>query len=400
MVRRFLLLAAVAGLAHALPADAQYDSYQARYGAVVEVSIDNLLQMPESYVGKAVRTHGELEMLPAIGERRFSLRGTFGGRVLLFPMQEVASEFETQANRWLGKDVEVTGLVASGSSPSTGQAMVYIQFWGFLGPPDERAAASGPVTPATLEDLLTKPGKLDGKLVAVRGQFRGQNLFGDLPASSRKRSADWVIKDDVFAAWVTGRKPKGPGWVFDAEMKRDTGKWLEVTGRVSTARGVVTIEATSIVISKPPSATAAAQAPPPPPPPPRAKKPPVVVFSLPLDGERDVQPTTVFQVQFSKDLDEASLKDRVVLRYAGRAQPGDRELDSVKVVYDEGLRTLKIDPGNLLRPGRIVEVLLLPGILDIDGLALVARPGYNPAAGAADVLRFQIAAPGLFGVSR
>jgi hypothetical protein len=254
--------------------------------------------------------------------------------------------------------------------------------------------------PATLEDLLTKPGKLDGKLVAVRGQFRGQNLFGDLPASSRKRSADWVIKDDVFAAWVTGRKPKGPGWVFDGDMKRDTGKWLEVTGRVSTARGVVTIEATSVVISKPPSATAAAQAPPPPPPPPRAKKPPVVVFSLPLDGERDVQPTTVFQVQFSKDLDEASLKDRVVLRYAGRAQPGDRELDSVKVAYDEGLRTLKIDPGNLLRPGRIVEVLLLPGILDIDGLALVARPGFNPGAGAADVLRFQIAAPGLFGVSR
>ena len=56
---------------------------------------------------------------------------------------------------------------------------------------------------------MTKPGKLDGKMVAVRGQFRGQNLFGDLPAASRKRGADWVIKEDLFAAWVTGPQAEG-----------------------------------------------------------------------------------------------------------------------------------------------------------------------------------------------
>ena len=53
-------------------------------------------------------------------------------------------------------------------------------------------------------------------MVTVRGQFRGENLFGDLPSASRRRSADWVIKDDVFAVWVTGKKPKGPGWSLDA----------------------------------------------------------------------------------------------------------------------------------------------------------------------------------------
>ena len=151
---------------------------------------------------------------------------------------------------------------------------------------------------------MTKPGKLDGKAVRVRGQFRGQNLFGDLPSASRRRSADWVIKDDMFAVWVTGKKPKGSGWMFDAGLKRDTGKWLQVIGRVRTVRDVVTIEASEVTLSKPPTPTA--QAAPPSPPPPRPKKPPVVVFSLPLDGERDVPPNTVFKVQFSKDMEESS----------------------------------------------------------------------------------------------
>ena len=57
---------------------------------------------------------------------------------------------------------------------------------------------------------------------------------------------------------------------------------------------------------------------------------------------------------------------------------------------------LKIDPGDLLRPGRVVEILLLPGIVDLDGQPLQTRPGRNPG-GAIDVLRFQIAPTGLVG---
>ena len=121
-----------------------------------------------------------------------------------------------------------------------------------------------------------------------------------------------------------------------------------------------------------------------------------MAFSLPLDGEREVPRDTVFQLQFSHDMDEASLKDHVLLRYAGRTQPGDNALDAVRVSYDGGLRTLRIDPGDLLRPGRIVEVLLLPGILDLDGAPLETRPGVKPGA-AADVLRFQVLSPGLAG---
>jgi hypothetical protein len=378
----------------AAPSPLRAQDYQGQYGSTVEVSLDDLLQMPESYVNKAVRTRGELEMLPSVRGQRYTLRSTFGRRVVLMPDSQAASEFELRAPRWMGREVEVTGLFGTGTDPNTGQPMSYILVWGFLGPPDEKAL-HGRSTEVTLEDLVTKPGKLDGKLVTVKGQFRGRNLFGDLPASSQKHSSDWVIKEDLFAAWVSGRKPRGAGWVFDAGLKRDTGKWLQVTGLVTTEKGVVTIEATAVTLTKEPGpALQAAQPPPPPPPPP--KKPPVVVFSLPLDGEREVPVNTVFQVQFSKDMDEASFKNRVVLRYAGRPQPGDRDLDAVKVTYDLGLRTLKIDPGDLLRPGRVVEILLLPGIVDLDGTALVARPGLNPG-GAADVLRFQTAPPALLG---
>jgi len=120
------------------------------------------------------------------------------------------------------------------------------------------------------------------------------------------------------------------------------------------------------------------------------------VFSLPLDGEREVAPDTVFQVQFSKDMEEESFRGRVALRYAGRPQPGDNSLDAMRVAYDGGLRTLKVDPGDLLRPGRVVELLLLPGIVDLEGQALETRPGRSAGA-ATDVLRFLVATGSLLG---
>jgi hypothetical protein len=387
-----LALPLLAGLA--APAAAQVSDYEMRYGQVVQVSLDDLLSMPESYVDRAVRTQGELEMEPSTDRVLYSLRGTFGGRLYLYPTAEAGYDWEQNARQWMGKEVEVTGAVGMGSSATTGQHVVYLLLWGYLGPPDEKRARSASAE-VTLEDLVMKPAQHDGKTVTVKGQFRGKNLFGDLPSASRQRSSDWVLKEDLFAVWVSGKKAKGAGWTLDPDLKRDTGKWLQVTGRVRVDQGVVTLQATDVVLSKPPSRGAQSLAPAqaPPPPPPRPTKPPVVVFSLPLDGERDVPPDSVFLVQFSNDMDEQSFKDHVVFRYAGRPQPGDNALDAKRVSYDLGRKTLKVDPGDLLRPGRVVELLLLPGIVDLDGLPLETRPGKNPG-NAADVLRFQVAAAG------
>jgi hypothetical protein len=378
-------------------AAAQMNEYEARYGPTIEVSVDSLLDMPEQYEGRAVRTRGPFEMILTGRSYQYGLRGTFRGYLYIYPRNEIAAMYEDEARRWVGREVEVMGSIGRGQDQN-GQPIVFISIWGYLGPPEDKPVKRPTGADTSLEDLVTKPERYDGKTVTVRGQFRGENLYGDLPSSSRARSSDWVIKDDVFAAWVTGKKPKGSGWSLDASLKRDTGKWLQVMGRVRVSRGVVTLEAidVSLVKAPEPRATAEAAPEPTPPPPPRPRRPPMVAFSLPLDGEREVAPDTVFQVQFSRDIDEASLKGRVLFRYAGRTQPGDNALDAVRFSYDGGLRTLRIDPGDLLRPGRVVEIVLLPGIVDLEGAALETRPGIRPGT-AADVLRFQVVSAGLAG---
>jgi hypothetical protein len=187
-----------------------------------------------------------------------------------------------------------------------------------------------------------------------------------------------VIKDDAFAIWVSGKKAKGPGWELDASLKRDTGKWMEVVGRVETRNGITYLRATSVALASAPSAAAKVEAPPPPPE--RPKVPPVVVFALPLDGEQEVPTDSRFVVQFSKDMDETTFAGRILLRYAGPVRAGDRAFDGVQLIYDPGRRALTVDPRDILRPGRQVELLLLPGILDTDGMPLTPRPGHPSEA--------------------
>jgi hypothetical protein len=197
-----------------------------------------------------------------------------------------------------------------------------------------------------------------------------------------------VIKNGAFAIWISGRKPKGDGFSLDTGLKRDTGKWLEVVGRPVTRNGVTYLQAVRVSLGAPPSAGTQAQLPSPPPE--RPKLPPVVVFAIPLDGEAEVSPDARFRVQFSKDRDQASFDGRVLLRYAGPPRPGDRGFADVRLSYDEGRRALTVDPGDNLRPGRDVELLLLPGIADTDGLTLAPRNGGGAGEEAVDVLRYRV----------
>jgi len=370
----------------ALLAQEDYNEYEMRYGKTVAVPLETLINLPEPYQNRAVTTSGRLEMVAMTGSRLYAI-SCLQGRAILYPVNEIQGRWEDEAMRFLGREVEVSGVVGLGEDPERRNRTVLLQIWGWLGPPEERKGPPPKSAETTLEELVTRPGSRDGQTVRVAGQFRGANLYGDLPSASRRRSADWVIKSDLFAAWISGKKPRGDGFRLDPKLKRDTGKWIEVVGRVRTNGGIVYIDAESLKLTRPPSPKAVAKeverAPPPPP------EPPVIVFSLPLDGERDVPPNSVFKVQFSEDMDEKTFGGHVVLRYAGRPRPGDRPLDAVRMDYDPGRRALTVDPGDLLRPGREVELMFLPGILDLEGLALEARPGFDPG-GAADVLRFQV----------
>jgi hypothetical protein len=388
------LFAAAVLTAASTPARAQMmgggdvSRYDALYGTPVDVSVDDLVNESAAYVGRAVRTHGRLDMSMDVGQRGYTMRGLMQ-TIRIAPMRELASDWDQEALKMLGREIEITGVFVEGggSQAQTGGPIHGVQFWNFTGPPEKEPTGEIKSTQLTLEKLVGTPGKRDGQTIRVVGKFRGRNLYGDLPVSTQRTSADWVIKDDLYAVWVTGKKPKGQGWELDSSLKRDTGKWIEVIGKPETIRGVTYIKAIRILLTTPPSATADVK--PPPPPPEKPRKPPVVVFALPLDGDGEVAQDSRFVVQFSKDMDENTFAGHVLLRYSGPVLPGDRGFDGLKLTYDRGRRALTVDPGDVLRPRRQVELILLPGISDIDGMTLVPRTNAQ-RADTVDVLRYRV----------
>lgn len=398
---------ALLALAAAVPAAGQFGYGQyGMYGDPVDVVLEDLVRNDVAYQKKAVRTRGVLWDYGV--QRGYFMLKDSGAEALILAVPEIWDD----VRRMSGREVEVTGVVRQvphqqqyhpgcgpdskcedpilPALPSRIDDMrlpeVSITIWGVSDitamVKDEKVVA--PIV--TLEALVTTPGRRDGQMVRVVGKFRGRNLYGDLPSRSQRTRSDWVIKDEAFAVWVMGKKPRGKGFDLDASLKRDTGKWLAIVGRPITRGGITYIQAREVELSAAPSATADAQ--PPPPPPERPKVPPVVVFALPLDGDAEVAPDSRFVVQFNKDMDESTFNGRVLLRYAGPVLPGDHPLNLVKLTYDKGRRALTVDPGTLLAPGRQVELLLLPGIADLEGMTLTPRA--TPTDGAADILRFQV----------
>ncbi len=115
----------------------------------------------------------------------------------------------------------------------------------------------------------------------------------------------------------------------------------------------------------------------------------VIVFSLPLDGESDFDFSGRIVVQFNNDMDEESFKGRVGLRYAGPARPGDPGFESMRVSYNAGMKALVVDPGAPILRGRVLDLVLLTGIVDLDGQPLTRRDGKPPKGDIAEMLRFR-----------
>ena len=357
------------------------------YGPVLDVSLDALSFNPESYNNKAVRVKGRISILGISGES-FELSDA-GARVTIVPIRRGMNE--DQLTNLGGQMVEIVGLFTSSAGQSGGAGTVQgsigtIQFWRWAGPP-EKLAKNVKAAIVSLEQLVARAGKMDGQLVRVVGKFRGRNLFADLPARSMRTSEDWVIKDSLFAVWVTNKKPKGNGFELDPSIRRDSNRWIEVIGRPVTKNGVVIIDAAEVTLTQPP--TPKADAAPAPPPPERPKIPPAIVFSLPLDGESDFDFSGRIMVQFNNDMDEDSFKGRVGLRYEGPAFPGDPGFESMRVSYNPGSKALIVDPGAPILRGRVLDLVLLTGIVDIDGQPLVRRDGKPPQNDIAEMLRFK-----------
>jgi hypothetical protein len=219
-------------------------------------------------------------------------------------------------------------------------------------------ASSGTVTVRT---LALEPWRFVGKPVTVVGNFRGRNLFGDLPGAPNAGAHDFVIRATDGAVWVTGQRPRGRGFDLDVDRRIDSNRWLEVTGTVVLERGLVRIAATKLVAATAPSeapAVAEAAAPALP------AAPLEVVFFSPSDGEMDVSPTSTVRVQFSRGLTESTLAGRVEASYQGAAAGS---LVALKTTYDAANRAIEIRFNAPLEAFRTISVRLLDGIKAFDG---------------------------------
>jgi hypothetical protein len=221
-------------------------------------------------------------------------------------------------------------------------------------------ADSQPAPSPSIRAISIEPWRYDGQTVTVVGNFRGRNLYGDLPGAPGKSRYDFVLRGTEGAVWVTDLRPRGQGFDLDVNRRVDTDRWIEVTGTVVRDKGLVSLQANRVALAKAPQLEPVEEAAPPVP-----LLPVEVVFNTPTEGETDVAGTTPIRIQFSRGLDEASLEGRIRVTYLGQdpSAPGLQ----FKTSYDGANRAVQITSATPLEPYRTVRIELLEGIKGFDG---------------------------------
>jgi hypothetical protein len=254
----------------------------------------------------------------------------------------VTADFATLSQKVLNRDW-----------PAPGELLVVIV---------DTAVAAEPMNAPSVRHVALDPGRYADQEVTIVGRFRGKNLYGDLPEAVAKGRYDFVLQSADASIWVTGRRPKGDGFDLNVENRIDTGRWLEVVGVVKEERGMALIEATAIRAGRPPAESApeaVVKVP-------IALPPPEVVFSAPTQGETDVEPDAKVRIQFSRDLNNDSLKGAISVSYAGVTAPPP----AFTIRYDPGRRVVELTFAAPLSPFANVQVVLKESILGTDGQPL------------------------------
>jgi hypothetical protein len=215
-----------------------------------------------------------------------------------------------------------------------------------------------PVSGATVKSIAIEPWRYDGQTVTITGNFRGRNLFGDLPGAPGKSKYDFVLRGTEGALWVTDVRPRGQGFDLDINRRVDTDRWLQVTGTVVREKGLVSLKATRLSLSKPPEVVASDE----PIAPPVPLAPIEVVFNSPTDGETDVTVSSPVRIQFSRGLNEGSIAGNIRVSYVGVEGAVD-----FKTSYDAANRAIAITFPKPLQPFRTVKVEVLDGLKGFDG---------------------------------
>jgi hypothetical protein len=225
--------------------------------------------------------------------------------------------------------------------------------------------ASGP---PTVRLIALNPEAYAGQRVTVTGQFRGRNLFGDLPQAPGVSQWDFVLHNADGAVWITGARPRGKGFNLDVGARVDTRAWLQTTGTVRMGHGLVWIEGAPPLTLAKPDTTFKVESLPPPEMGPR----PEVIFSDPEDEESQVGLKKTIRLQFSRDMNPDSFKGNVHWRYAGSDSRDELPQASLVVRYDKANRSLdvKINAADEVTRFRNITLELTDGVLATDGAKL------------------------------
>ncbi len=326
-----------------------------------------IMAHPEFYNGRTVRIQGLLEAT----DDRWRLEGLGD-----LPLRMVAPGIPLTARR-----VDVVGQVLDiGRLRRDDPRLGIAELKALLPAPDDddwpnpgdlvvcvaHSVATAVSFPApSIRAIVLDPARYLDTPVTVSGQFRGRNLFGDLPEAIGFDRGEFVLANGGGSIWVTHARPRGQGFSFDPAVRADTGKWLEVEGTVHHRGGILWIEGRAVRLTQP--APAAPELPPGPP----APRPnPEVLFSVPSEGETDVKPGTSVRIQVSRTLDPLSFAGHIKVAYQGAAIPaGDEakgEPPSFTTTYDPVNLVIEIHFTRPLQHFRMVQIELNDGITSPD----------------------------------
>lgn len=264
-------------------------------------------------------------------------------------------KFNADDPRLVTYDLKRTfGIDPEGAWPRPGQVLALVA--------STMTAATTPSAP-TIRNIVLHPSRYLDQKVTVVGQFGGRNLLGDLPDAPAVSRWDFVIRSADAAIWVTNLRPRGKDFELALDARIDTGRWVEVSGTLQQGRGLQWLNADggSIAITqapKDPAETAIIRVP--------AAPAPEVVFSAPIGGETDVLPTSSVRIQFSRDMDPASFRNRIRVR---QANAPDAPV-AFTTNYLPGTRVLELKFPQPLERFSMVTVDLQEGIVGTDKQAL------------------------------
>jgi len=267
---------------------------------------------------------------------------------------DLRSTFKIDPDAAWPRPGEVTAIVASAVTPTT------------------------PPTAPSIRGISLFPSRFLDQKVTISGQFSGRNLMGGLPEAPGKSRYDFVLRSTDASIWVINMRPRIRDAVTNKEIefaldsRLDTSRWLEVSGTIQESRGLLLLDAAAgslKVVKAPQETTTEADEPI------RVAvgPPPEVVFSTPIDDENDVAANTLVRIQFSRDIDQATLKGHVRAEYlqpqataagSAPAAPG------LTTKYNGANRVLEIRFTQPLERFRTLKVELLEGILGVDGQPL------------------------------